>query len=640
MSILSLVRDYGTNPAIVRMQTNDNYVTMTAPGYITSQMADFNKINGGPFQWSPTDMILCYYLGNWQFFILTPDMTTLLPYPETLPVVTKPSSVLVTDASSIPFWQGPLTNGQLIIGSTGLSPAVGSLTAGVGITITPGAGTITISAGGGGGIGTIDGDVGSVTGATVIFTGGSTGLTFNGAASTMTVDGVLLGNNGGTGISNSGLTIDLHTGGAGKVLTSDAFGNATWATPSLATSTTYVNSPSYNVQKTDDIVLVDTVAIGIPSTITLIASPLIDGQVWTIKDFTGSASIFNITVNVAGGANLIDGAATFVLSNNYESVGFAYSVSQGTYSVVYDAEGPGSNGISLTGDSGTVSGNALNLQAFSDPNFPNQSGSSVTFFADTTTTPQTMVFSLADNNSNIVLGTGAGSAGLVGSENTVIGSASFSSATGAANNVGIGYATFGGIIGGSYNIAIGYGAGNNYNANEQANILLAHGGIAGESNVMRLGNLTGGGAFGVNTTFIQGVYSNSQPLSGSVDLVTINTSTGQLGVTTTSSVNTWSDQAVSFPAVAGYGYIATAALTATLPTGTVAGQTISFIVDTAGTFIVQAAGGQFIRLGSAISAANGTATNNAIGDTLTLVYSNSSTSWIALNDIGNAWAIV
>lgn len=38
-----------------------------------------------------------------------------------------------------------LTNGQLLIGSTGADPAIASLTAGTGISITPGAGTITIA---------------------------------------------------------------------------------------------------------------------------------------------------------------------------------------------------------------------------------------------------------------------------------------------------------------------------------------------------------------------------------------------------------------------------------------------------------------------------------------------------------------
>jgi len=46
---------------------------------------------------------------------------------------------------------GPLTNGQIFIGSTGLVPVAASLTAGSGVTITPGAGSITISATGTGG---------------------------------------------------------------------------------------------------------------------------------------------------------------------------------------------------------------------------------------------------------------------------------------------------------------------------------------------------------------------------------------------------------------------------------------------------------------------------------------------------------
>lgn len=40
---------------------------------------------------------------------------------------------------------GPLTDGQIVIGSTGASPVAASISAGTGITVTPGAGTITIA---------------------------------------------------------------------------------------------------------------------------------------------------------------------------------------------------------------------------------------------------------------------------------------------------------------------------------------------------------------------------------------------------------------------------------------------------------------------------------------------------------------
>lgn len=62
------------------------------------------------------------------------------------------SSVLISSAAStgVPAWSGALTNGQLIIGSTGATPVVAGLTAGTGISIGTGAGTITINSTGSG----------------------------------------------------------------------------------------------------------------------------------------------------------------------------------------------------------------------------------------------------------------------------------------------------------------------------------------------------------------------------------------------------------------------------------------------------------------------------------------------------------
>jgi hypothetical protein len=60
------------------------------------------------------------------------------------------SSVLVTSATGVPSMSGAMTNGQLIIGSTGATPTVSTLTAGTGITITNAAASITISGSGSG----------------------------------------------------------------------------------------------------------------------------------------------------------------------------------------------------------------------------------------------------------------------------------------------------------------------------------------------------------------------------------------------------------------------------------------------------------------------------------------------------------
>jgi hypothetical protein len=60
------------------------------------------------------------------------------------------SAALVTTSAGVPVLSSTMTNGQVIIGSTGATPVAASLTAGSNITITPGAGTITIAAAGGG----------------------------------------------------------------------------------------------------------------------------------------------------------------------------------------------------------------------------------------------------------------------------------------------------------------------------------------------------------------------------------------------------------------------------------------------------------------------------------------------------------
>ena len=84
-----------------------------------------------------------------------------------------------------------LTNGQLLIGSTGAAPAAGTLTGGTGITVTNGAGSITID---------IDN-----TEVVTSFSGGTTGLTPASATSgAITLGGTLAVANGGTGLTALG----------------------------------------------------------------------------------------------------------------------------------------------------------------------------------------------------------------------------------------------------------------------------------------------------------------------------------------------------------------------------------------------------------------------------------------------------
>ncbi len=65
-------------------------------------------------------------------------------------LATANSAALVTSSAGVPAWSSTMTNGQVIIGSTGATPTAATLTAGSGVTISNSAGAITISASGGG----------------------------------------------------------------------------------------------------------------------------------------------------------------------------------------------------------------------------------------------------------------------------------------------------------------------------------------------------------------------------------------------------------------------------------------------------------------------------------------------------------
>jgi hypothetical protein len=123
--------------------------------------------------------------------------------------------------------QTSFTDGQLLIGnSTGNTLTKASLTAGSGVTITPGAGSIQIAFTGPG--------AGSVT--SVAVSGGTTGLTTSGgpvtSAGTVTLAGTLAVTNGGTGQTTATAAFNAltpsQTSNSGKYLTTNG-STASWA---------------------------------------------------------------------------------------------------------------------------------------------------------------------------------------------------------------------------------------------------------------------------------------------------------------------------------------------------------------------------------------------------------------------------
>lgn len=65
-------------------------------------------------------------------------------------LATANSATLVTTSAGVPVFSGTMTDGMVIIGSTGATPTAATLIAGAGVGISNGSGTITISAAGGG----------------------------------------------------------------------------------------------------------------------------------------------------------------------------------------------------------------------------------------------------------------------------------------------------------------------------------------------------------------------------------------------------------------------------------------------------------------------------------------------------------
>jgi hypothetical protein len=126
-----------------------------------------------------------------------------------------------------------LTNGQIVIGSTGAAPVVGSITASGGAVVTPGAGTLAIST-----------NAVSTNTASTIVTRDASG---NFAAGAITNNSnILKGATSGAVTMTVPTTVTPYTltwpnavGGAGAFLTTDASGNLSWGSPAAISDSTY-----------------------------------------------------------------------------------------------------------------------------------------------------------------------------------------------------------------------------------------------------------------------------------------------------------------------------------------------------------------------------------------------------------------
>lgn len=216
--------------------------------------------------------------------------------------------------------------------------------------------------------------------------------------------------------------------------------------------------------------------------------------------------------------------------------------------------------VTINGDTGSITGQTVTIYA---DNAANNTGSSVKFVNSGTVS----TFNVTDSNDNTFLGKGAGKLTTTGLANCGFGFNSLSSITAAAFNSGFGYFTLQNVLGGSASCAFGYASlknlttgqensafghnsltnlisgtnnttigfqsGLNYTSSESSNILINNNGVTGESNVTRIG-LQGSSTGQQNKCFIAGIIGNTV---SNQQLITVNSSTGQLGVTSSATFN-------------------------------------------------------------------------------------------------------
>ncbi len=504
------------------------------------------------------------------------------------------------------------TTGQVLTGVTGSDPVFAA----------PAASSITITGDTGGGL----------TGNSFTFTGGLTGLVFNGAGTTETLAGTLVIANGGTNATSFATTdgtiffdgtrlVTTATGSANQVLTSNGAGVAP----------TYQSIPGTfgNSFPTDSGTA--TPSAGVLNIITNVATRLAGSTV----RFTGTGNTVTLGVTDING-NVCIGFQSGNTNTGFVNTGLGYNsltaLTSGSFNTAlgqaagstYTAEGNNIviGNVGTGGDSGVIR--------------IGTSGTQTTAF-------MSGIASVAVSNLNIVtINTATGQLGSASASS--VSSISITGDTGGAL-VSNAFTFTGGTTGLTFS-----GAGTTETLT--GTLIVANGGT-GRTTLTNHGILVGAGTTAITQL---AAATNGQLPIGSTGAdpviaaltagagISVTNGAGSITIAAIGTSSTWSTITANQTAAVDNGYFINKAgtLALLLPAASAVGSIIEVnnINTTTGTQITQAAGQQiFIGNTSTTLGAGGSLTSTALGDTLRLVCSTANLTWRTQSLVGN-WTVV
>ena len=267
-----------------------------------------------------------------------------------------------------------------------------------------------------------------------------------------------------------------------------------------------------------------------------------NGQLWIgatasphvrVGTITSTGSTITVT-NSAGGINL-ETNGSMVGNTITGNSGGALSPSSGNWNIV-----TANSTIKFVGSGSTLTqdfantnlclGSSLPMRSSAAQNviIGNFTGASITSALSNVIIGYEAGYSLTSGVNNILLGLQSGNLATNMTQSIGIGTSSLLSCTAgsSANNIAIGHGSLPFITTGTNNVGLGISAGSSYTSSESSNIVIGNAGVISESNAIRLGT-QGSGTGQQNTCTIAGIVGVT---ASNPELVTVNSSTGQLGV--------------------------------------------------------------------------------------------------------------